>query len=76
MTDRGTKWLHHPFTWLGWMQRHYPWSVLWILFMVGVAVAVAGRWIPTTLIILLITIVALHSIRVDNQERKNSQRKV
>ena len=76
MTDHGPKRLHHPFTWLGWMQRHYPWSVLRILFMVGVAVAVAGRWIPTTLIILLITIVALHSIRVDNQERKNSQRKV
>lgn len=71
MTDHGNQsHASHALQLIDWTQRHYPWSVLWILFMVGIATLVAGRVIPTLVVAALIIIVLLHSARLRREDRR------
>jgi hypothetical protein len=62
MTDHGLRGLH-PLQWLEWTQTHYPWSVLWILFMVGVALLITGLLFAAALVALLFLIVGAQGLR-------------
>ncbi len=68
MTDHGVRgW--HLLQRLVWMQTNYPWSVLWILFMVGVAMIATGLLVPAVVVGILIAIVAAHSLYLGREAK-------
>jgi uncharacterized protein (DUF2062 family) len=73
MTDRGVRRLH-LLRWLEWTQTHYPWSVLWILFMVGVAMLLTGLVLSAAVVALLFLIVAAQAIKWVRNKRLGRKR--
>ncbi len=73
MTDHGLRRLHLVQRLL-WTQTHYPWSVLWILFAVGVGMLAGGLVIPTLIVFFLVVVVATHSLRMAREAKTESRK--
>jgi hypothetical protein len=72
MTDHGLRgW--HLLRRLEWMQTHYPWSVLWILFMVGMAMVVTGLLFATFVVAVLIIVVLAHAFATGRGRETNGK---
>lgn len=68
MTDHGLQRLR-VLQWLEWTQTHYPWSVLWILFMVGVALLITGLLLAAGIVALLFLVVGAHAAHWRREQR-------
>lgn len=76
MTSHGTNWVTGSLRLLGWMQRHYPWSVLWVLFMVTVGLLVGRFLFAGGVVAVLCVVIALQAVRAEREAKKDSQGKV
>lgn len=65
----------HPATRLEKLCKYYPWSVLWVLTMAGVASLVAREYTPVAIILILQAVILLHSIHQDRMARRRARRK-
>lgn len=50
--------------------RLYPWSALWVLFAIGLAMVVSGSVLAVSIVFILIFAVIAHSVYRDRHQRK------
>lgn len=72
MANHGTHTVH-PAARLEKLCKHYPWSVLWVLAMAGVASLVAREYTPVVIILLLQAVILLHSIHQDRMAKRRAR---
>ena len=73
MTDHGIRHVH-PVRRLGTLTRHYPWSIMWMMFTAAVSALAAGAYVPVLIIVILSCIIGLHASYHEHMEAKGRRR--
>jgi hypothetical protein len=69
MADRGNHAVH-PALRLEKLCKYYPWSVLWVLAMTGVASLVAREYTPVAIVLVLAGVIGAHSFHQDRMTKR------